>query len=194
MRLADDDVQIKLGPQTVSLRPTLRAAFRLEQKYDGFHNLIRAVAGGNLSAISDVIKEGCGQATALTDFLDTTDDLPLAISLDLLISPICAFILSLGGIETAIQIVAREPIAFVDYHTKLFRIATGWLGWTPDQAWNATPAEILEAQQGRAEMLASIFGGGNKPDDETLGTNAKDHLNALGDLTVTSMSQVPPCQ
>jgi hypothetical protein len=48
---------------------------------------------------------------------------------------------------------------WADHHRKLFLIATGWLGWTPADAWEATPVEILTAYEGRVDMLRTIFGG-----------------------------------
>lgn len=201
MRLGvNDEIAMTLGNETIYLRPTLRAAFRLEQKYDGFHNIFNAVLGGSLTAISDVIKEGCGQSTALTDYLDTVGDQPLMVCLDLLIGPVAKFLLTLSGNDT-VEVAAKgqlgEVTTFLDYHTRLFRIATGWLGWTPEQAWDATPAEIIEARKGRMEMLTAIFGGKN---DDAPTSKPEDHaakrrrLSALGDLTVTNMAQVPSCQ
>ncbi|MGJ3264873.1 MAG: hypothetical protein ACFE0R_16730 [Salinarimonas sp.] len=55
---------------------------------------------------------------------------------------------------------AREPLA--KHHERLFAIATGWLGWTPDVAWHATPREIMAAFKGRCDLLAAIFGSAEK--------------------------------
>jgi len=193
MRLGLEDVTIT-APDVVTLRPTLRAAFRLEQKYNGFHNLFNAVAGFSLSAVSDVIKEGTGQSSALTDYLDQAGDTPLAVSMELLIDPIVKFLYALAGIEAAIDVQAGKPVAFVEYHKRLFRIATGWLGWSSEQAWNATPAEILEAYEGRREMLGAIFGGGKQDDDNVIDfakhkvdQATRNQLNAVGDLTQHSL-------
>lgn len=35
----------------------------------------------------------------------------------------------------------------------------GWLGWTPEQAYNAAIPDILTAYEGRTDMLRAIFGG-----------------------------------
>lgn len=196
MQLADDEFELTVGRETVYLRPTLRAAFRLEQKYNGFDKLIHAVFTGHLAAYGDVIKEGTGQRSALTDYLDTAGDTPLIVSLELLVQPICDFVIGLTGSETAFEAAKGIPISFKEYHTRLFRIATGWLGWSPDDAWNATPAEILEAYQGRTEMLAAVFGGKQEGDstlDATKGevdSAKRAELNALGDLTKTTMAEV----
>src|SRR5258705_4166401 len=123
MRLQADS-EIVIGHETIRLRPTLGAAFRLEQKYHGFHNLFNAVASGSVSALSDVIKEGCGQTSALTDYLDSsTEDDPLVISLDLVIRQVCTFLLALSGNDVADDIRengVREQITFLEYHTKLY--------------------------------------------------------------------------
>jgi hypothetical protein len=198
MQLAAKDVKIIVGRETLYLRPTLRAAFRLEQKYDGFENLIRAIYTGNLAAYCDVIREGTGQRTALTDYLETAGDTPLVVSLDLLVEPIRDFIVSLmGDAGIALEPSNIAPMSFREYHTRLFRIATGWLGWSPDDAWNASPAEILEAYQGRTEMLAAVFGG-KKQDDETTidatkgeaSSAVRAELNAIGNLMNTTMAEV----
>jgi hypothetical protein len=197
MRLADDENStIACSPGAIVLRPSLRAAFRLERKYDGFHNLYNAVANGSLTAFSDVLKEGTGTTSALTDYVDQADGESLMVKLDLLVGPVVAFLLTLSGGERDEKLAMGEPMAFVDYHTKLFGIATGWLGWSPEAAWNATPAEILEAQKAHREKLIVIHGGKQDEDqtierqDGKLDPSARAELNALGDLGVTSMSQV----
>jgi hypothetical protein len=198
MRLADDDKHtIAFAPGAIVLRPSLRAAFRLERKYNGFHNLFNAVVSANLTAISDVIKEGTGTTTALTNYLDQADGEPLMVRLDLLLDPITNFLLALAGSEGAKTVAIGEPMPFVDYHTKLFGIATGWLGWSPEEAWNATPAEILEAQKAHREKLVVIHGGKHDEEqtielqDGKLDPSVRAELNALGDLSVVSMSEVP---
>ncbi|MEA2897358.1 MAG: hypothetical protein QOJ84_2973 [Bradyrhizobium sp.] len=82
-----------------------------------------------------------------------------------------------------------ERIPFAEYHTRLFRLATGWLGWTPADAWEATAAEITEAYKGRRELLSAMFGSGKS--DETIiskpDADDRRRLNAIGDLGNMSM-------
>lgn len=197
MRLQADS-EIVIGHESIRLRPTLGAAFRLERKYNGFHHLFNLVGSGSVSALSDVIKEGCGEASALTDYLDnSSDNDPLVISLDLIIPQVVEFILALSGHDAADVMGERgikEQVTFLEYHTRLFRLATGWLGWTPAVAWEATPAEIIEAQKGRVEMLQAVFGGKQEDGGEETTTDIssiRGKLNALGDSTVTNMRDVP---
>jgi hypothetical protein len=185
MPLASEDIVIDLA-EAITLVPTLRAAYRLERKYDGFDKLFYRVAGGSVSAIADVIREGAGDC-ALTRYLD---DAPLRIALDRLMPPCLKFILALSGADdTAEKGATGKPIPFAEHHTNLFRIATGWLGWTPEDAWNASPAEILEAYKGRAEMLAAIFGGKNDADKpaDISDSDTRRRLNAIGNLANARM-------
>ncbi|TAI63451.1 hypothetical protein CWO89_24080 [Bradyrhizobium sp. Leo170] len=82
---------------------------------------------------------------------------------------------------------AGKPISFDEYFTQLFQIGTGWLGWSPAETWNATPAEIINAKRGRNAMLEEIFG--RKSEDQAADVadgsfaSVKGDLNAIGDLT-----------
>jgi hypothetical protein len=39
----------------------------------------------------------------------------------------------------------------------------GWLGWSEDQTLDTTMPSIIEAYEGRVDMLKAIFGDGKKP-------------------------------
>jgi Phage tail assembly chaperone protein, TAC len=54
---------------------------------------------------------------------------------------------------------------FAEYHTQLYRIGTGWLGWSPETTWNATPREITEAYGAHVEQLKAIYGAGDQDQD-----------------------------
>lgn len=41
---------------------------------------------------------------------------------------------------------------------EMFKVATGWLGWSPMDAWNATPQEITDAFEGHIAKLKAIHG------------------------------------
>jgi hypothetical protein len=199
MRLADDEITIKLDHETIYLRPSLRAAFRLERRHEGFDKIIRGIISGDFAVMADVIRESANPRSAFADFLDCIDAVPLRLAIERISEPLIAHVMALAGVDSG---TASEPkpdaerIPFAEYHARLFRLATGWLGWTPADAWEATPAEITEAYKGRRELLSAMFGSG-KSDEITItksDASTRRHLNALGDLTVTSMSQVPSCQ
>ena len=46
-----------------------------------------------------------------------------------------------------------------EYASGLVSIATGWLGWTFDEAMKADCLAIRIAYEGRADMFRAIFGG-----------------------------------
>ncbi|MHA6646408.1 hypothetical protein ACX3P1_28370, partial [Mesorhizobium sp. A623] len=63
------------------------------------------------------------------------------------------------------QAKAGQPFDLEKALADFYEIATGWLGWTPETAWNATPAEILAAQRGLIAKLKAIHGTAEeKPD------------------------------
>lgn len=159
---------IQIAAEEVELRPTLRAVCNLEQRYGGFEFIARAIAEGNVTVIADIIYEGSRHNPINREAI--TAGLAQTLSkLDTLIPQLLSFVLALCGIdESKVEQpqVTGKLESFADHHTKLFRIATGWLGWTPQDAWSSTPLEIIEAFKGRSEMLAAIFGGTAAPEEQ----------------------------
>lgn len=159
MRLAVDDIQVRVGAATAHLRPSLRAAFRLERRF-GFPKLVAAINEGNLTVIADVIRETADDDSDIPGMLDALGDLPLRDGIAALSVPVLQVVLALSGAdeEAKAKPATGKPVSFEEYHSRLYRIGAGWLGWTPETTWKATPAEIIEAYQGRADLLRSIFG------------------------------------
>jgi hypothetical protein len=192
MRLADDEVTITFPSGRVFvLRASLRAAFILYRKYGSYAALSNAIVGGTLGAYCDVITAACTDREELVRFRATTDMIALRDAILDNRDKLLEFVLMLAGGKPSGDQPSEpaKPITFDDYHTKLFRIATGWLGWSPTDAWNATPAEIINAQQGRLEMLSAIFGSKKDETIDASDANERAKLNALGDLSVTVMSE-----
>ena len=52
MRLAADEITISIGNEMIYLKPTLRAAFRLERRHGGFDKIAKAIAAGNVTIMS----------------------------------------------------------------------------------------------------------------------------------------------
>jgi hypothetical protein len=179
MRLADDNVLVTIGDSTLVLRPSLRAASTLHRRYNGFQQLARDLADGHFSAVLDLI-ETCGTehpTATVAEMLAARDQL-------------IDFVLILAGAgEKTDQPQTGKAISFEEYHKRLFQIGTGWLGWTPHDTWNATPAEILAAREGRLEMLKAMFGA---KEEQTVDAGSldsmRDDLNAIGNLQVHSLS------
>lgn len=192
MRLADE-TKITVGSKTFTLRPLLRAAVRLHEDYNGLHNLYIAIGSGGVSAALDLISAACADPRLVVLLAYEVDKHALENSIWSIREQLQAFVLKLSGHDgdDSEPASSGKPMPYDEYFTTLYRIATGWLGWEPNAAWDATPAEIIEAQKGRVELLRAIFGGEDKPESQSLTPDLRDRLNAIGDITVHSMAQVP---
>ena len=104
-----------------------------------------------------------------------------------------AFVMKLAGAKQG-DAPSAEPIPYPEYFSRLYKLATGWLLWSPDQAWAASPNEIVAAFHGRMDQLKAVHGSGEKEPDSGTTTDissVKDRLNAIGDSRVHSMAEVP---
>jgi hypothetical protein len=164
MRLANEQMRLTVGDETIVLRPSLRAAMRLYERHGGFSKLAEAIAKENVTAMADVVRECAYGAPDLLRFLEEAGEgAPVLSDLQALVAPLVRFVAALAGADDeadhgkTIDKRAGKPMSFADYHLALYRIGTGRLGWTPEITWNATPREIIEAYKGRSEMLAELF-------------------------------------
>ena len=120
---------------------------------------------GNLTLMAEIV-EACSER----NLLNTIIDIPLSKVIPPLLETLSAFVLTLAGVDADSKSDSQsgdESMPFADYHAKLFRIGTGWLGWSPETTWNATAAEITEAYSGHIEMLRAIHGGSEETDRPT---------------------------
>lgn len=184
MRLAANTFALQLGDKSFDLKPSLRAAFILYERYDGFHNLSRHLADGSLTAALDIISATIVDAKAWGQYALPANG---AVVRDLMAATgdLIEFVMLLAGADekASDRPQTGKPIPFDEYFTQLFQIGTGWLGWTPDDTWEATAAEIINAQKGRMEMLKALFGSKEQPADVADVSSIRDDLNAIGDLT-----------
>lgn len=180
MMLAEE-ITVTLAGKRIILRPSLRAAMRLERRDGSFASLARELFEGSLTASADVLRE----------HVAWSDDLLLSrimdAGLDNLKPALIAFVFACSGIpdeelsdDTAKGDGAQSPVSFADHLTGLYRIATGWIGWPPDVALDATPAEITEAYKGRLDMLKAIFGGGDEQQPSSDGDWGDKLASAFG--------------
>ncbi|MDD1533049.1 MULTISPECIES: hypothetical protein [unclassified Bradyrhizobium] len=188
MRLAANTFSLQLGDRSFDLKPSLRAAFILYERYDGFHNLSRQLADGSLTAALDIISATIVNAKAWGEYALPTNG---AVIRDLLAATgdLIDFVMLLAGADDKASDKPQtgEPIPFDDYFTQLFQIGTGWLGWTPDGTWEATASEIINAQRGRMDLLRALFGSKEQTAEPSDLGSIKADLNAIGDLTVHSL-------
>jgi hypothetical protein len=148
--------------------------------------LVTAVQEFNVTVINDILSEIGGKpALLLTDI----EQHGLGVLRNRLASPLAAFVLALAGIEPDDATRPTPPpepsLTPADFHTKLFETATGWLGWSPEQAWASTPDEIMAAKSGRTDLitdvLKAVFGTSDKRQTSST-TYTVDQLKQVDDL------------
>ncbi|MCQ0986026.1 phage tail assembly chaperone [Jiella marina] len=174
-RLASEQIRITLDGRPVELVPSLRAALRLARRYGTYADLIAKLADGSTAAMADTIAEG-SDLPAAYDMVNREIIAGGVMRLALIIPALIDFVISLAGPSSDEKGNGKstgKPITFEAFHEGLFEIATGWLGWTPAEAWAATPGEIIAANKGRVAMLRAIFGGG----EGNAETKAHDELS-----------------
>ncbi|MBD9555673.1 phage tail assembly chaperone [Ensifer adhaerens] len=174
-RPAYEQVTIAHGGNTVTLRPSLRAAATLVERH-GFPTLFRALDDLNLAIISEIILTAATSRQDAAAFLSFPAGRPLFPFFLAVRQPLAELV---SMFKCAPDPKAKPStgtgklIVWSDEYRGLYRAATGALGWTPEAAWNATPTEINEACIGR-------FGTGddtvNAPDPEQAARNVATGL------------------
>ena len=153
MKVGDDQFEIMLAGEFIALRPTLRCGMRLDRRFGSFAKLIDDLNEGSLSAATFVLYPHCDRL-ALGFMIIEAD-------LESVCTKLIPFVLECAGIDPDAQggEGGEGAVPFSEHLRHLYRIATGWIGWTPETALDCTPGEITEAYKGRLEMLKTIFGG-----------------------------------
>lgn len=161
--LARDRVAFTIGGHRYALRPTLQATIRLESAF-GMAAVLKGIAEGSATIMATIIRETADLDASLSDILDALSaPTTLAIGLQALQEPLSALVLAMYGLED-VDPHAKPPetgaktISAGEHLRQLYRLATGWMGWTPTIALSASPAEITEAFKGHIDMLKAIHG------------------------------------
>jgi hypothetical protein len=183
MRLADSTT-FTVGHEVIALRVSLRAAIRLERQFGGFDKIVKAIAAGNLSVMGTVMRESSDERTDLADLLDCGGSLSVKVAVEHIAGPLIEHVFALAGIDPNATAKADtgKPITYTELHSRLFKLATGGLGWTPAQAYDAAPYEIAQAYEGRVELLRTIFGSGEPETADINDPAIRRQLNSIGDL------------
>jgi hypothetical protein len=152
VRLADD-ITIVIAGEEITLRPSLHHAIRLERREGSFQKLLRDIMDGSLTAACDVIRDH-----TVLDFLENR----ILDALPDLKAPLLQYVMQCAGVDgddaPAKGGKPAKSVPFREYLQQQYKVATGWLGWSPETALDATPAEIQLAYEGRLDMLKAIFG------------------------------------
>lgn len=188
MPLGSDEITIKIGALPIRLRASLRAAMRLERRQGGFGAIMQRLGDGSLSTAADIIAECSVEHHDVETVLDVLEHVTLGKVLPLITPSLVDLVFALAGLDpdapASTDAETADAISYAAHHVRLYRIATGWLGWSPAEAWDASPAEILEAYRGRVDLLKAIFGGGDEPEKAksnlSFGEKAKLAMQSFG--------------
>ena len=168
MKLAEPII-VTIAETEIELRPSIRHAMQLERRPGSFRQLLADISEGSLTAALTIIEPHADGMLFLENRV--FDELAR------LQPSLTAYVLQCTGIDPDEPASAGKPTGkpqpFADYLTGLYRIGTGWLGWTPEITLDATPVEIQLAYAGRLEMLKAIFGSGQPEKTDTRPLNEK---------------------
>ena len=168
------------GGLTLRLRPTLRAAAILERLHDGFPKLFLKISEFDTVTVSAVIEASAVNTCAADAFLTQAKNAPLKGFYNTTRGPLidlCRAFIPDPRDTNPTPAQPAKPMAWADLYRELFRTATGWLGWTPETAWNATPDEITEAFDAHLAKLKAMNG---EADDAPLTQDQRDRNTAAG--------------
>ena len=163
------DIRIAHGDDSVRLIPSLRAAYHLNASY-GVTRLEKAVRELNTGIIFDMLAYAGNGVEALTLLQRMIDDLGLGVALFSIAGPLVQFLHACFAIdpnpaETSAKTGA--PFDMTKTLDDLFEQATGWLGWPVNDAWAATPAEIMTAYNGLIAKLKACHGSAEEQQEST---------------------------
>ena len=186
-RPAYEDVTLAAGPVPVRLRPTLRAAATLEREAGGLPALLDALDGFRLGTIKGVIRASATDEAAAERLLDSYRDRPLAPFRDnvlpAVLELVAGFVPDTGDTSTkgtAKNTTTAKPRPWAEAYADLYGFATGWLGWSPAEAWNATPTEIARAFAAHLDKLRAVHGSGDDDADRHEKASQRAENEALG--------------
>jgi hypothetical protein len=169
-RRAYEQVEISFGGNAVVLRPSLRAATILEERF-GLSALLRAVDECNLPIISEIIlvSDSSGNQSEAA-LLTAVPAMPLSPFFDAVRQPLADLVsMFIPAPDPKAKPSTGKPLPWRDLYADLYATATGGLGWTPKAAWNATPNEITRAYQAHVDYLVMtgvLKRDGKEPDPE----------------------------
>ncbi|MDX0605414.1 hypothetical protein GOD78_30275 [Sinorhizobium medicae] len=182
-RPAYEEVTIAHGGNTVTLRPSLWAAATLEARH-GFPALFRALDDFNLTIISEIILLSASvdrQDTAA--FLLCVRERPLFPFFLAVRQPLAELLSMLTPApDPKAKPATGKPVSLRDFYQGLYAQATGWLGWTPEVAWNATPTEIDRAYAAHVAKLKAIHGSADDQPGEQADDYTPERLKEIDEL------------
>jgi len=170
------DIALTYGDHTVWLRPSLRAATVLERLHGGFVPLLQMVQQGHTGTLREIVLNSATDRAAGQRLVGAMKGATIVTIHKALVTPAFALITALMTPDTdkgeAAKAPTSKPVAWATLYADLYKIATGWLGWSPATAWAATLPEILSAFDGHIDQLKAIHGTADDDKTETPGMSA----------------------
>jgi hypothetical protein len=156
-----DDVTLAYAGNSVRLRPSLRAAVQLEPLHPQFPlGLARKVYELDTRTIAAVLEATAVQPQDAHAFLRGIEDEPLRVlgtyRDDLF--ELCLSLIPVPEDDAPAPTTTTKPQTWATTFRQLYGFATGWLGWTPAEAWAATPQEIADAFAAHCAKLKATHG------------------------------------
>ncbi|WP_407473652.1 hypothetical protein [Sulfitobacter sp. PM12] len=158
------DIALAYGGNTIWLKPSLRAATNLEALHGGFPALLSKLHDFDTATIREIIRYAAPDRAAAQTLLNALSGASLRTVQQVTLAPAFALLTALMTPVSekitgeAARASTGKAVAWSDLYADLYKIATGWLGWTPDTAWNATLPEILNAFDGHIDQLKAVHG------------------------------------
>jgi hypothetical protein len=155
---ADSEIVLDHGGNAVILRPCLRAAAALERSHDGFDRLFQRIAEFHTGTVREIILTAATDRKDAARFLDTMSRLPISRFVEIAQASLARLVVGFFPQGDDKPAAPGKAVPWREAYRDFYRYATGWLHWSPDQAWNATPTEIVEAFAAHLDMLKAIHG------------------------------------
>lgn len=167
-QLANDEIIVDYGGSAVVLRPSLRAAVRLERLHGGFPELLRKIEEFDTLTVWHVITAGAGREATDALFAHAAHE-PLGQFQRAAQGACLELVAGLFPVAPEGEHKGQKsatPMPWSELFGHLYGYATGWLGWSPEAAWAATPQEITDAFEAHVEKLKAIYGEAEEVDEE----------------------------
>ena len=159
------------GDHAVTLRASLRAAITISNLDGGIPAVLDHLGQGRLSTIRAIILASATDRQQAARLLSSLDGHPLRPFIDKAASACLELVAAIlptpdQAQDTTTSTTRSEAKGkpWADHFADLYGYATGWLGWPPEAAWNASADEITTAFTAHVERLVAVNGG--KTDDE----------------------------
>ena len=165
------EIALTHAGNSVVLRASLRAAVNIDNLDGGLPAVLDRLAGGHLSTVKATIRAAATDRHQAERFLSSLDGQPLRPFLEeaapACVALVAATLPSPEDDQAKPRSTTRAETTgkpWAAHFTDLYRYATGWLGWTPATAWDASCDEITTAFAAHVGRLVAVNGG--KRDDE----------------------------